>query len=141
MLKEKPSFLQYWLGRHESTVGVHQLTLPGEKIKGKDNVTVVLKIFDFGGQEEYYVAHPFLLPDSEMSVSIFMWNMNLAFENLRNALLRDSRIADWLASLLSGGGEELCLVLIGTHYDQVKKENLMDIAEVFHSVVFETITE
>jgi hypothetical protein len=67
--------------------------------------------------------------------------MDMKGNNLHNTLLLHSRIRDWLASLLSSKGDELCLMLIGTHYDLLHPNQLNAVSGAFHQIVFDTISD
>ena len=74
-------------------------------------------IWDFGGQEEYYATHQCFL--SHESLYLLLFNLMHGKEGVRE-------LQPWLNNLALRVPKS-CVIIIGTHLDEIRKENVEDI--------------
>mmetsp|Transcript_31473 Transcript_31473/g.88296 ORF Transcript_31473/g.88296 Transcript_31473/m.88296 type:complete len:1333 (-) Transcript_31473:118-4116(-) len=101
-----------------------------------EDQSMLLKIVDLGGQEEYYVTHSLLVRFPRRSISCLVWRMSITGgggilqrvvgsrggsadpTEMVSTIARETRLRDWLASLTQDR-LDLCVGIVGTHLDFV----------------------
>lgn len=72
----------------------------------------LFRIWDFGGQEDYYATHQCFL--STLSLYILVWNMEEGEGGI-------AKLEGWLDTI-STRAPGTCLIIVGTHVDKIRKE-------------------
>lgn len=70
------------------------------------------RVWDFGGQEDYYATHQCFL--STLSLYILVWNLEEGEEGV-------AKLEGWLDTI-SSRAPSTCLIIVGTHVDKIRKD-------------------
>ncbi|XP_032226652.2 leucine-rich repeat serine/threonine-protein kinase 2 isoform X2 [Nematostella vectensis] len=90
----------------------------------------IFKIWDFGGQEDYYATHQCFI--STLSLYILVWNLEEGEEGA-------ARLEGWLDTI-SARAPGSSLVIVGTHLDRIKS-NISDYGEDYVSHMHNVVVE
>lgn len=72
----------------------------------------LFKVWDFGGQEDYYATHQVFL--STLALYILVWNMTEQLDGVQ-------QLEGWLDTI-SARSPGTSLVIVGTHLDKIRKD-------------------
>ena len=108
--------------RDESTVGVDISEWSYRSSFNKPKFH--LSIWDFAGQEEYYATHQCFL--SQESLYLLLFNLKHGREGVRE-------LEPWLNNLALRVPRS-CVIIVGTHLDEMRQENVARILDHVHVV-------
>ncbi|KAK3715077.1 hypothetical protein QZH41_012136, partial [Actinostola sp. cb2023] len=74
----------------------------------------LFRLWDFGGQEDYYATHQCFL--STLSLYILVWNLEEREEGV-------AKLEGWLDTI-SSRAPGTCLIIVGTHLDKIRKDKI-----------------
>eukprot|EP01119_Soliformovum_irregulare_P012881 TRINITY_DN3370_c0_g1_i1.p1 TRINITY_DN3370_c0_g1~~TRINITY_DN3370_c0_g1_i1.p1 ORF type:complete len:2124 (-),score=675.67 TRINITY_DN3370_c0_g1_i1:56-5518(-) len=97
--------------------------IPEEDEKARSKIPISFNIWDFGGQEVYYVTHQFFINPRAVYVVVF---------NLKERGDELTRVDYWL-QLIRSQTENSPVFLVGTHADEISDRQVEEIQEQFRN--------
>jgi leucine-rich repeat kinase 1/leucine-rich repeat kinase 2 len=91
----------------------------------------IFKVWDFGGQEDYYATHQCFL--STLSLYILVWNLEEGQEGI-------ARLEGWLDTISARAPGSSSFIIVGTHLDKIRKDKAKygeDYVSRMHKVIEE----
>ena len=92
-----------------------------------------VNVYDFAGHEEYYASHEMILQQTAQPLVLVVVNVSLSEEKIQKQILY------WLSILSSSSSKDVMktvhVLIIGSHADQIKFKEKLDIYEQISSLV------